>query len=30
DQGHLTRIFRKILNQTPSEYRKVVRKKLFG
>ncbi|MBB1371154.1 helix-turn-helix domain-containing protein [Pseudoalteromonas sp. SR45-4] len=30
DQGHLTRIFRKILNQTPREYRKVVRKKLFG
>lgn len=30
DQGHLTRIFRKILNQTPSQYRKVVRKKLFG
>jgi transcriptional regulator GlxA family with amidase domain len=29
DQGHLTRIFKKILNQTPSEYRKVVRKKLF-
>jgi transcriptional regulator GlxA family with amidase domain len=30
DQGHLTRVFRKILNQTPSEYRKVVRRKLFG
>ena len=30
DQGHLTRIFKKMLSQTPSEYRKVVRRKLFG
>lgn len=30
DQGHLTRVFKKVLNQTPSEYRKVVRRKLFG
>ncbi|WP_372761684.1 GlxA family transcriptional regulator [Pseudoalteromonas sp.] len=30
DQGHLTRVFKKVLSQTPSEYRKVVRKKLFG
>jgi transcriptional regulator GlxA family with amidase domain len=30
DQGHLTRVFKKVLSQTPSEYRKVVRRKLFG
>lgn len=30
DQGHLTRVFRKRLSQTPSEYRSVVRRKLFG
>ena len=30
DQGHLTRVFKKVLRQTPSEYRKVVRRKLFG
>ncbi|NOU48993.1 helix-turn-helix domain-containing protein [Pseudoalteromonas sp. JBTF-M23] len=29
-QGLLTRIFKARLNQTPSEYRKVVRKKLFS
>ncbi|MBH0058778.1 helix-turn-helix domain-containing protein [Pseudoalteromonas sp. SWXJZ94C] len=30
DQGHLTRVFKKVLSQTPSAYRKVVRRKLFG
>jgi transcriptional regulator GlxA family with amidase domain len=30
DQGHLTRVFKKVLSQTPSEYRTVVRRKLFG
>ncbi|MBQ4832299.1 helix-turn-helix domain-containing protein [Pseudoalteromonas sp. MMG010] len=30
DQGHLTRVFKKVLYQTPSAYRKVVRRKLFG
>ena len=30
DQGHLTRVFKKVLSQTPSEYRSVVRRKLFG
>ncbi|WP_024608830.1 helix-turn-helix domain-containing protein, partial [Pseudoalteromonas sp. TAB23] len=30
DQGHLTRVFKKVLSQTPSGYRKVVRRKLFG
>ncbi|WP_404340268.1 GlxA family transcriptional regulator [Pseudoalteromonas mariniglutinosa] len=30
DQGHLTRLFKKVLSQTPSEYRTVVRRKLFG
>lgn len=30
DQGHLTRVFKKTLSQTPSEYRTVVRRKLFG
>jgi len=29
DQGHLTRIFKKALGQTPKDYRKLVRKKLF-
>ncbi|CAH9060691.1 HTH-type transcriptional regulator CdhR [Pseudoalteromonas holothuriae] len=29
-QGLLTRVFKNKLNQTPSEYRKVVRKKLFS
>jgi transcriptional regulator GlxA family with amidase domain len=29
-QGLLTRVFKQRLNQTPSEYRKVVRKKLFS
>ena len=30
DQGHLTRVFKKLLSQTPSDYRNVVRRKLFG
>lgn len=30
DQGHLTRVFKKVLSQTPSQYRSVVRRKLFG
>lgn len=29
-QGLLTRVFKQRLNQTPSEYRKIVRKKLFS
>lgn len=29
DQGHLTRVFKNRLNQTPKDYRKMVRKKLF-
>jgi transcriptional regulator GlxA family with amidase domain len=30
DQGHLTRVFKKYLSQTPSDYRTIVRRKLFG
>ncbi|MDP2635794.1 MULTISPECIES: helix-turn-helix domain-containing protein [unclassified Pseudoalteromonas] len=30
DQGHLTRVFRKYLSQTPTDYRAIVRRKLFG
>ncbi|WP_093327920.1 GlxA family transcriptional regulator [Thalassotalea agarivorans] len=30
DQSYLTRLFKRQLDQTPSEYRKRVRKKLFG
>lgn len=30
DQGHLTRLFKKHFSQTPSDYRLLVRKKLFG
>lgn len=29
DQGHLTRLFKRFLSQTPSDYRLLVRKKLF-
>lgn len=30
DQGHLTRVFKKYLSQTPTAYRTIVRRKLFG
>ncbi|KTF18306.1 GlxA family transcriptional regulator [Pseudoalteromonas sp. H105] len=30
DQGHLTRVFKKYLSQTPTDYRAIVRRKLFG
>jgi len=30
DQGHLTRLFKKVLNLTPKDYRTKVRKKLFS
>ncbi len=30
DQGQLTRVFKQYLQQTPSEYRAMVRRKLFG
>jgi transcriptional regulator GlxA family with amidase domain len=30
DQGHLTRLFKKHINQTPKDYRAMVRKKLFS
>lgn len=30
DQGHLTRLFKKHLNQTPKDYRAMVRRKLFS
>ena len=29
DQGHLSRVFKKALGQSPKDYRKLVRKKLF-
>lgn len=29
DQGHLSRVFKKLLGQSPKDYRKLVRKKLF-
>ena len=29
DQGYLTKVFKRELNQTPSDYRLLVRKKLF-
>jgi transcriptional regulator GlxA family with amidase domain len=30
DQGHLTRLFKKYINQTPKDYRAMVRRKLFS
>lgn len=30
DQGHLTRLFKQIIGQTPKDYRAMVRKKLFS